>query len=47
MTVLVTGAAGRLGRAVVAGFAERGQVVALDRTVGPDRFVNGVAVGHV
>jgi dTDP-4-dehydrorhamnose reductase len=32
VTVLVTGAAGRLGRAVVAGFAERGQVVALDRT---------------
>ena len=32
MTVLVTGAAGRLGRAVVTGFAERGQVVALGRT---------------
>ncbi len=31
MTVLVTGAAGRLGRAVVTGFAERGHVVALDR----------------
>ena len=31
MTVLVTGAAGRLGRAVVAGFADRGDVVALDR----------------
>ena len=31
MTVLVTGAAGRLGRAVVTGFADRGDVVALDR----------------
>ena len=31
MTVLVTGATGRLGRAVVAGFADRGHVVALDR----------------
>ena len=31
MTVLVTGATGRLGRAVVAGFTDRGHVVALDR----------------
>jgi len=31
VTVLVTGATGRLGRAVVAGFADRGHVVALDR----------------
>jgi len=31
VTVLVTGATGRLGRAVVAGFTDRGHVVALDR----------------
>ncbi len=31
MTVLVTGATGRLGRAVVASFTDRGHVVALDR----------------
>jgi len=31
VTVLVTGATGRLGRAVVAGFTESGHVVALDR----------------
>ena len=49
MTVLVTGAAGRLGRAVVAGFADRGDVVALDRAsldVADCHAVHEVVVAH-